>query len=211
MIALEINGAGGKEVCVNRTASHADDGSILNNRSSVENYREMTLVERNADVLPFARLLFNGNLGSDATVVCGHIVGVNFLAEAIYDLNFKTAAEIDAGVCLRRDAHIVFKVEIVEISALRLDVHAAYLNLPLAIAGELVGKNLLATFFGPALGVSLSLLALQYTQAGIAQTIMSLVPVLIILPSRLVFKTKVTAMEVVGAVIAVIGASLFFV
>ena len=77
--------------------------------------------------------------------------------------------------------------------------------------GRGMSYALLATFFGPALGVSLSLLALQYTQAGIAQTIMSLVPVLIILPSRLVFKTKVTAMEVVGAVIAVIGASLFFV
>lgn len=70
---------------------------------------------------------------------------------------------------------------------------------------------LLTTFFGPALGVSLSLLALQYTQAGIAQTIMSLVPVLIIWPSRLVFGTKVTTMEVIGAIIAVLGASLFFV
>ena len=70
---------------------------------------------------------------------------------------------------------------------------------------------LLTTFFGPALGVSLSLLALQYTQAGIAQTIMSLVPVLIIWPSRLVFGTRVTTMEVIGAIIAVLGASLFFV
>ncbi|MBQ9559898.1 MAG: DMT family transporter [Bacteroidaceae bacterium] len=70
---------------------------------------------------------------------------------------------------------------------------------------------LLTTFLGPALGVSLSLLALQYTQAGIAQTIMSLVPILIIWPSRLIFKTRVTAMEVVGAVIAVLGVTLFFV
>ena len=70
---------------------------------------------------------------------------------------------------------------------------------------------LLTTFLGPALGVSLSLLALQYTQAGIAQTIMSLVPVLIIWPSRLIFKTKVTVMEVVGAIIAVLGVTLFFV
>ena len=68
-----------------------------------------------------------------------------------------------------------------------------------------------ATFLGPALGVSLSLLALQYTQTGIAQTLMSLVPVLIILPSRIAFKTKVTALEVVGAVIAVCGVTLFFV
>ncbi|MBP1531650.1 MAG: DMT family transporter [Bacteroidaceae bacterium] len=70
---------------------------------------------------------------------------------------------------------------------------------------------LLTTFLGPALGVSLSLLALQYTQAGIAQTIMSLVPILIIWPSRLIFKTRVTTMEVVGAVIAVLGVTLFFI
>ncbi len=70
---------------------------------------------------------------------------------------------------------------------------------------------LLATFLGPALGVSLSLLALQYTEAGVAQTIMSLVPILIIWPSRLIFKTKVTALEVVGAIIAVLGVTLFFI
>ena len=70
---------------------------------------------------------------------------------------------------------------------------------------------LLATFLGPALGVSLSLLALQYTEAGVAQTIMSLVPILIIWPSRLLFKTKVTALEVVGAIIAVLGVTLFFI
>ena len=70
---------------------------------------------------------------------------------------------------------------------------------------------LFATFLGPALGVSLSLLAVQYASAGVAQTLMSLTPVLIIWPSYIVFKTKVTAMEVFGAIIAVCGAALFFV
>lgn len=68
-----------------------------------------------------------------------------------------------------------------------------------------------ATLLGPAVGVSLSLLALQYTEAGVAQTLMSLVPVLIIWPSHVLFGTKVTATEVVGAVIAVAGVTLFFV
>ena len=68
-----------------------------------------------------------------------------------------------------------------------------------------------ATLLGPAVGVSLSLLAVQYTQAGVAQTLMSLTPVLIIWPSCVLFKTKVTAQEVAGAVIAVLGAALFFV
>ena len=77
--------------------------------------------------------------------------------------------------------------------------------------GRGMSYALLATFLGPALGVSLSLLALQYTKAGIAQTIMSLVPILIIWPSRLLFTTKVTTLEVIGAIIAVFGVTLFFI
>ncbi len=38
-------------------------------------------------------------------------------------------------------------------------------------------------FFGPFLGVSFSLVAVKFTEAGIASTIMALVPVFIILPS----------------------------
>ncbi|HIR32730.1 MAG TPA: DMT family transporter [Candidatus Coprenecus merdigallinarum] len=67
------------------------------------------------------------------------------------------------------------------------------------------------TFFGPFLGVSLSLLAVNYTEAGIASTIMALTPILIILPSKLIYKEKVTARQVIGAVISVTGASLFFI
>jgi drug/metabolite transporter (DMT)-like permease len=65
--------------------------------------------------------------------------------------------------------------------------------------------------FGPFLGVSFSLIAVQNTNAGIAQTIMSLVPVLIIPPAVLINKEKVTAREIVGAVIAVVGVALFFI
>lgn len=68
-----------------------------------------------------------------------------------------------------------------------------------------------AAIFGPFIGVSLSLMATLYTHAGIAQTIMSLTPVLIILPSWLIFRQKVTVWEVVGAFICVLGVALFFV
>jgi len=64
--------------------------------------------------------------------------------------------------------------------------------------------------FGPFLGVSLGLFAAQHTSAGIASTIMALVPVLIIVPSVVVFKEKVTVREVTGAFIAVIGVALLF-
>lgn len=70
--------------------------------------------------------------------------------------------------------------------------------------------TLLATIFGPFVGVSLSLMATLYINTGVAQTIMSLTPVLIILPAYLWFRQPVTLREVVGAVISVVGVALFF-
>ncbi len=69
----------------------------------------------------------------------------------------------------------------------------------------------IGSFFGPFLGVSFSLIAIKYTNTGIASTLMSIVPVLIIAPSVLLFKQKVSVKEVVGAVISVVGVSLFFI
>lgn len=68
-----------------------------------------------------------------------------------------------------------------------------------------------AVIFGPFIGVSLSLMATLYTNPGIAQTIMAITPVLILWPSYLLYKQKVTIREVIGAVISVVGVSLFFV
>ncbi len=76
------------------------------------------------------------------------------------------------------------------------------------------GRGMLFTsggaFFGPFMGVTLSLLAVKYTSAGIAQTLMSLVPVFIILPAVIIFKEKVTPREVIGAFVAVGGVAMFF-
>lgn len=69
----------------------------------------------------------------------------------------------------------------------------------------------LSTIAGPFVGVALSLAASLYTSTGITQTIMSLVPVLILYPSHLIFKTKITFMEVIGAIISVCGVALFFI
>lgn len=69
----------------------------------------------------------------------------------------------------------------------------------------------LGSFFGPFLGVSFSLLAVQHTKAGIAATIMAIVPVLIIPPAIIVFKEKVNWKEIVGAIITVMGVAIFFI
>ncbi len=74
-----------------------------------------------------------------------------------------------------------------------------------------MGLVTLGAIFGPFLGVSLSLLSIKYTSTGIASTIMAIVPVLIIPPSILIFKEKVTKKEIIGAVLAVMGVALFFI
>ena len=68
----------------------------------------------------------------------------------------------------------------------------------------------LTTFFGPFIGVSLSLMAVRYTHAGIASTLMALTPVLIIVPYALIYHQKVTLREVVGTLITITGVALFF-
>jgi drug/metabolite transporter (DMT)-like permease len=62
--------------------------------------------------------------------------------------------------------------------------------------------------FGPFLGISFSLLALQKTSAGVAATIMSIVPVFIIPPAMLLFHEKLTIREVFGAILAVGGVTI---
>jgi len=66
------------------------------------------------------------------------------------------------------------------------------------------------TVFGPFVGVGFSLMAVQYTGAGIASTLMALSPIIIILPSYWLFGQKITLKAVLGAFISVIGVSLFF-
>jgi drug/metabolite transporter (DMT)-like permease len=69
----------------------------------------------------------------------------------------------------------------------------------------------IGAIFGPFLGVSFSLVAIKYTEAGIASTIMALVPVFIILPAVVMYKQKVTLAEMLGAIVSVCGVALFFV
>lgn len=69
----------------------------------------------------------------------------------------------------------------------------------------------IGSFFGPFLGVSFSLIAVKFTETGIASTIMSLVPVLIIPPAFLLFRQKVTLIEIIGTIISVGGVTLFFI
>ncbi|MDX9729558.1 MAG: DMT family transporter [Bacteroidales bacterium] len=70
---------------------------------------------------------------------------------------------------------------------------------------------MLGAFFGPFLGISFSLLSVKHTQAGIASTIMAIVPVLILAPAAWIYKEKITAVEITGAIISVAGVAFFFI
>lgn len=66
----------------------------------------------------------------------------------------------------------------------------------------------MGAFMGPVCGVSLSLFAVQHTETGIAATIMSTSPVLIIPILILSGQERVSARAGIGAIIAVIGVAM---
>jgi uncharacterized membrane protein len=73
-----------------------------------------------------------------------------------------------------------------------------------------LGLSSVGAFFGPFLGVSLSLYAVRNTVAGVAASIMAVSPVLII-PLVVVFRgEKVGIGGVLGTVVAVAGVALLF-
>ncbi len=68
----------------------------------------------------------------------------------------------------------------------------------------------LGSFFGPFLGVSLSLAAVQLTQVGVASTLMALVPILMLPIAAVRGTERITLRAVIGTVVAVGGAALLF-
>ena len=72
-------------------------------------------------------------------------------------------------------------------------------------------NTFLGSVCGPFLGISLSLYAIGHASTGIAASLMALVPVFIIVPSVLIKKEKVSALQVVGTVTSFLGGVLFFI
>ncbi len=74
-----------------------------------------------------------------------------------------------------------------------------------AFAAILVGTTL-----GPYLGITFSLLAVENAKVGIASTLMSLMPILMLPISKYVFKENINWRAISGAVLAVAGVSILF-
>lgn len=65
-------------------------------------------------------------------------------------------------------------------------------------------------FVGPFLAVTFSMVAIAYTEAGIAQTLMSLMPVFIIPVVWVLYGQKTSLRGMLGAVVAVTGVAILF-
>jgi drug/metabolite transporter (DMT)-like permease len=63
---------------------------------------------------------------------------------------------------------------------------------------------------GPFLGMTLSMFAVAYTETGIAQTLMSLMPLLIIPLLWVVYREKTNLRGILGAAFAVVGVAILF-
>jgi drug/metabolite transporter (DMT)-like permease len=68
----------------------------------------------------------------------------------------------------------------------------------------------LGALLGPVTGVTLSLYAVQHTATGVAASIMAVTPILVIPVAAVVYRERVTARSVLGAMVAVVGVILLF-
>lgn len=70
--------------------------------------------------------------------------------------------------------------------------------------------TIIGSVFGPFIGVSLSLVALNYTSPGVASTLTSITPILLIPVALFYHKEKLHTKEIMGAFIAILGVGIMF-
>ena len=73
-----------------------------------------------------------------------------------------------------------------------------------------LGSILGGTLAGPVIGVWLSLTAIQLARIGVASTLMSLAPIVLIPLSHFVFKERITLRSMAGTLVAIAGVTLLF-
>jgi drug/metabolite transporter (DMT)-like permease len=67
-----------------------------------------------------------------------------------------------------------------------------------------------ASVVGPYLGITLSMVAVTLTETGIAQTLLSLMPVIIIPVVWILYGQKTSRRSILGALVAVVGVAIIF-
>ena len=73
-----------------------------------------------------------------------------------------------------------------------------------------VSYILIASFLGPFLGVFFSLLAIKNTEIGIASTLMSLQPIILIPIGYYFFKETITMRAIIGTLVTLVGVAVIF-
>lgn len=69
---------------------------------------------------------------------------------------------------------------------------------------------IIGSIIGPYLGITFSLIAVAYTYVGIASTLMSTVPIVMLPIIIFYYKEKLSPVSIIGAIIAVIGIAILF-
>ena len=105
---------------------------------------------------------------------------------------------------------------------IRMVVAAAFVWLTVAVSGKLGGvlaarrnsqamlRIVAGAASGPFLGVWLSMVAVTYTVAGVAATLMALMPVMVIPVLWLVYRQRTSWRGILGAVVTVAGVAILF-
>lgn len=75
---------------------------------------------------------------------------------------------------------------------------------------EGIKPTLIGSFFGPFVGISLSMMAVQHMNPGVASTLISLTPIMLIPYAIIIRKEKLTMREIIGPIIAVTGLVFLF-
>lgn len=158
------------------------------------------IVERSAESIPLFKSsplgIFYGVLGALGQAA-GLIIAKFAFVEG--ELNGFVAAFIRLS-----SAVIVFLPVVLLIRRYKNPVRLYKKNIP-ALKATLIG-----TILGPVLGITCSLLAIANAKIGIASTLMSLMPVMMLPIARYYYKEKLNFRSIVGAFIAVVGVAILF-
>ncbi|OGU27666.1 MAG: hypothetical protein A2057_13215 [Ignavibacteria bacterium GWA2_35_9] len=74
-----------------------------------------------------------------------------------------------------------------------------------------LGATIIGTILGPYLGITFSLVAIAHTKVGIAATLMSTMPIIMLPYVRYVYKERLSWRAIAGAFIAVAGVTILFI
>jgi drug/metabolite transporter (DMT)-like permease len=72
------------------------------------------------------------------------------------------------------------------------------------------GLTLLGAILGPYLGITFSLISIEYTKVAVASTIMATVPIIMLPLVKIVYREDLSWRAYVGAFIAVGGVAILF-